>query len=88
MLRLTCPAAALAKHAVIIGPPGTTPGAWTFERDGRTVSVRVKGRVTASVNEGATAAAVAGLGVVSTGLWGWRAELASGALVRILEDWG
>jgi len=55
-----------------------------FEREGRTVSLRVKGRLTFTVNEGATAAAVAGLGIVSTGLWGCRAELASGTLVRIL----
>jgi len=46
-----------------------------------------KGRLTFTVNEGATAAAVAGLGIVSTGLWGCRAELASGALVRVLDDW-
>jgi len=79
--------AELTNHALIIGPPGTSSAGWTFEREGRTVSLRVKGRLTFTVNEGATAAAVAGLGIVSTGLWGCRAELASGALVRILEDW-
>lgn len=36
---------------------------------------------------GATAAAVAGLGIISTGLIGCRAELASSALVRVLPDW-
>ena len=35
----------------------------------------------------ATAAAVAGLGIVSTGLWNCRPELASGALVQVLADW-
>lgn len=29
----------------------------------------------------------AGLGVVSTGLWGCRAELVNGTLVRLLKDW-
>jgi len=77
----------LANHAAIIGPAGTGPDGWSFERDGRTVSVRVEGRVTATVNEGAIAAAVAGLGIVSTGSLGCAAELASGALVEILKDW-
>ena len=70
-----------------MGLVGATTGAWSFEHDGKTVSFRAEGRLTINLNEGATAAAVAGLGIVSTGLWGCRAELASGALVRILEDW-
>ena len=77
----------LAGHPIIMGPVGATTGAWSFERDGKTVSFRAEGRLTINLNEGATAAAVAGLGIISTGLWGCRAELASGALVRILEDW-
>jgi DNA-binding transcriptional LysR family regulator len=79
--------AELANHALIIGPPGLGSAGWAFERDGRTVSVRPKGRLTFTVNEAATAAAVAGLGIVSTALWACRAELASGTLVRILEGW-
>jgi hypothetical protein len=27
------------------------------------------------------------MGIISTGIWGCRAELESGALVRILADW-
>ena len=49
--------------------------------------MRVRGRLTASVNEGSIAAAVAGLGIASTGGLGCRAELASGTLVRVLADW-
>jgi DNA-binding transcriptional LysR family regulator len=30
---------------------------------------------------------VAGLGIVSTGIWGCRAELTTGALVRVLDGW-
>jgi DNA-binding transcriptional LysR family regulator len=37
--------------------------------------------------EGATAAAVAGLGVMFTGLWSCRAELAQGMLIRLLPAW-
>jgi DNA-binding transcriptional LysR family regulator len=77
----------LADHALILGPPGMTSGAWSFERDGRTVSVRIKPRLTSTVNEGATAAAIAGLGILSTGLWGCRAELTAGTLVPVLEAW-
>jgi DNA-binding transcriptional LysR family regulator len=79
--------AELAAHALIVGPIGATADGWTFEKDGRTLSMRAEGRVSASINEGAIAAAVAGLGIVSTSQWGCRAELASGALVRVLGDW-
>ena len=75
----------LARHAVIIGPGPS--GAWEFVKEGRRVSVRVEGRVRTAANEGATAAAVAGLGLTRTSLWGCRAELERGALVRVLEDW-
>jgi DNA-binding transcriptional LysR family regulator len=79
--------AELAEHAVIAGPTGSSAAGWTFHKDGRTLSVRVEGRVTVNANEGAVAAAVAGLGIVSTGHWGCRAELASGALLRVLSEW-
>jgi DNA-binding transcriptional LysR family regulator len=77
----------LANHEVIISPLGVGLGWWTFERDGRTTSVRVQGRLTTSVNQAAIAAAVAGLGILAIGLWNCRAELASGALVQVLPDW-
>src|SRR6202012_1066608 len=87
--RAGCPATPtdLPKHTVIIGPPGNSIDAWRFERNGKVVSVRVEGRLHASVNEGATAAAVAGLGILSTGLWGCRNELENGTLIQILKDW-
>jgi molybdate transport repressor ModE-like protein len=77
----------LTDHRIIVGPPGASAQGWSFERDGREVSIRVEGRITASSNEGATAAAVAGLGIASAGLMGCRAELASGALVEVLDNW-
>lgn len=77
----------LAGHSVIIGPTGAGSDAWSFWRGKRKVSVRVEGRHRISASEGATAAAVAGLGIISTALWGCRAELASGALVQVLADW-
>ena len=41
--------------------------------------------MTTSANDGAIAAAVAGLGIAATGVMGCRAELASGTLVRVLD---
>jgi DNA-binding transcriptional LysR family regulator len=77
----------LASHSIIVGPAGSGPAGWSFKRDGRAMSIRVEARVSAAVNEGATAAAVAGLGILSTGSLACTAELASGALVRVLADW-
>jgi DNA-binding transcriptional LysR family regulator len=79
--------AKLATHAVIIGPGGVNPDAWTFTKDRKTMSIRVEGRVTTAANEGAIAAAVAGLGITVTSVWGCRAELERGVLVRVLADW-
>jgi DNA-binding transcriptional LysR family regulator len=77
----------LADHAIIIGPAGAEADGWTFRRDKETVIARIEGRLAISANEGAIAAAVAGLGIVSTGYWGCLAELRSGALVPVLTDW-
>ncbi len=49
--------------------------------------VRVLGRLTTTQNEGAITAAVAGLGIVSTGKLGCGTELDHGALVSVLADW-
>jgi DNA-binding transcriptional LysR family regulator len=77
----------LSTHSVIIGPAGLGGDSWTFERDGRTVSPTLEGRLNVSQNEGAVVAASIGLGIASTALWGCRAELLSGTLVQVLADW-
>ena len=77
----------LADHAIILGPTGLDAGAWTLRRDNQVVIARIESRLTISANEGAIAAAVAGLGIVSTGRWGCLAEIKSGALVQVLPDW-
>jgi DNA-binding transcriptional LysR family regulator len=59
----------------------------SFKRDGRATSVPFGGRLTISSRQGAIAAAVAGLGIVSTGFLFCRPEIASGALVQVLADW-
>ncbi len=77
----------LPAHSVIVGPAGSGLAGWSFHRDGKTTSVRVQGNLIVNVNEAVTAAAVAGLGIASTGTWGCRRELDSGALVQVLPKW-
>jgi DNA-binding transcriptional LysR family regulator len=77
----------LAAHSAIVGPAGTTAGTWLFLKGGQSVSARINSRLNVSVNEAAVAAAVAGIGIVTTALWGCRAELASGSLIQVLPDW-
>lgn len=79
--------AELANHAVIIGPAANPEQHWSFVRDTRRLSVRVDGRLSIAVNEGAMAAAAAGLGIARTSLWGCRAELDDGRLRQVLADW-
>jgi DNA-binding transcriptional LysR family regulator len=76
----------LSDHGVILGP-GAVPRVLTFSKGDRRLSVKVEGRITCAVNEGATAVAVAGLGITVSSLWGIRAELERGELVRLLPDW-
>ena len=75
----------LNSHALLVGPMAADR--WTFEKNGRQVSLRPEGRVVVSANEGAVAAAVAGLGIASTGVIAAGKPLASRKLVRLLPDW-
>ncbi len=75
----------LPSHAMIVGP--ATLFGWTFQRAGRETSVHVEGRLVVNVNEAATTAAIAGLGIACVGTWGCRNEIASGQLVQVLPEW-
>ncbi|MDY0748927.1 LysR substrate-binding domain-containing protein [Paucibacter sp. R3-3] len=77
----------LAAHMAIVGPAGTSAAGWSFQKDGKSLSIRVDSRLAVSVNDGAVAAAVAGMGIVTTTLWGCSAELAGGQLIQLLPDW-
>ncbi len=77
----------LAAHTFIMGPSASGVREWTFEKGGRRVVFRGEGRLTISLNEGTTVAAVAGLGILTTGSWGCRAELSDGRLIPVLPDW-
>lgn len=77
----------LANHTVIIGPSARGHEAWTFRKGGQTVAVRLEGRFMIDSNEAVTAAAVADLGIASSGLLGFQNELKQGLLVQVLPAW-
>lgn len=89
LARAGCPTepSDLSQHTFVIGPSSAASLGRTLWKDGREESFRAEGRLVTSVNEGATAAAVAGLGILVVGLWGCRNEIADGRLVQVLEDW-
>jgi DNA-binding transcriptional LysR family regulator len=77
----------LSGHTFVMGPSSAASLGSTLRKDGCEATFRAEGSFMTSVNEGATAAAVAGLGILTVGLWGCRNEIADGRLVQILEDW-
>jgi len=77
----------LVRHRIVGGTASAVPAAWRFERDGDEVAVTLEPRFSTNDNEGAIAAAVAGLGVTSTSGWACRRELDAGLLVRLFVDW-
>ncbi len=77
----------LADHTNIVGPAGRVMEGWTFRRDGKARTVRVEGRFILNGSDAAAAAAVAGLGILSTGELSVMSELETGRLVRVLPDW-
>ncbi|MGB6310690.1 MAG: LysR family transcriptional regulator [Steroidobacteraceae bacterium] len=77
----------LANHATIVSPAGRVMEGWAFRRHGKASSVRVEGRFILNSTVAAVAAAVAGLGILSTGDLAVLHELETGRLVRVLPDW-
>lgn len=75
----------LAAHAIIVGPQGVRD--WTFRKGGTTASIRLEGRLSINVLEGAYLAAVEGMGIVLTTVPAFRREFKSGVLVRVLPEW-
>ena len=59
----------------------------SFRRGGHVESIRLTSRLTISINEVCIAAAVAGSGIVYTGILALRRELDDGSLVQVLPDW-
>jgi len=60
---------------------------WWFERQGRSIEVRVEGAVTLNDGDAILSAALDGLGIAYTFRDKVQDHLASGRLVSLLEDW-
>ena len=78
---------ALNRHRIVAGPASAVPTAWRFTRDQQEIAVDLDAHFSTTENEGAVAAATAGLGITSTSEWACRRELNDGTLVRLLPDW-
>ena len=78
--------AELPQHDCIGGPGAMGPEAWSFRREGSVTSVTVAPRVVVASSLGLVATAVQGMGITIVAHDMARAELASGALVRLLTD--
>ena len=77
----------LMRHRIVGGPASVVPTAWMFERDGETIAVDLQPHFSTNENEGAVAAAVAGLGITSTSRWACARALDEGTLVPLLTAW-
>ncbi|KGM32274.1 LysR family transcriptional regulator [Inquilinus limosus] len=79
----------LLSHQVVIHEPrgGSSGAAWTFRRGDAQVPLVVGGRLRISAAEGVRESVLAGLGLAIASEWMFGAELASGAVVSVLEDW-
>jgi DNA-binding transcriptional LysR family regulator len=77
----------LLSHRIVHGPGSAVETAWTFFKSGVSEAVAVQPNISFSDNEGAVAAASAGMGVTSIGYWVCRRELGEGKLVQVLGDW-
>lgn len=75
----------LAAHETIVYTQLTD--AWSFTRAGTEALVTVRGRVRVNAAEGLRAAVLADMGLTIGSDWMFEPELASGAVVRVLQDW-
>lgn len=75
----------LARHRTILSPSGAA--GWIFERDGQPIATDLEPQILVNDNEGAVAAAIAGLGICATAMLTIREEVRDGTLVELLADW-
>lgn len=78
---------ALNRHRIVGGPASAVPTAWRLTRGQHEIAVDLEAHFSTTENDGAVAAATAGLGITSTSEWACRRELTDGTLVRLLPDW-
>jgi DNA-binding transcriptional LysR family regulator len=78
---------ALSRHRIVGGPASAVPSGWRFTCGQEEIAVDLEAHFSTNENEGAVAAATAGLGITSTSEWACRRELTDGKLVRLLPGW-
>jgi DNA-binding transcriptional LysR family regulator len=78
---------ALADHDCLIYTLAAQPGVWQFQRHGTTLDIAVSGRYRASSSIALGMAATAGCGVALLPEFVARPDIATGRLIRILQDW-
>ena len=77
----------LAQHNCLRYSYRPQPEGWSFSRDGEEITVRVGGNLDANNGDALRAAARAGLGIVYLPDFIAAADIAGGALVRLLAGW-
>jgi DNA-binding transcriptional LysR family regulator len=77
----------IENHRIVGGPAGSKISSWQFERNGKKSSIDLNPMVSINDTEGALAAAIGGLGMISTTSWACKRELERGTLVQVLPEW-
>jgi DNA-binding transcriptional LysR family regulator len=77
----------LAQHSCLYLGEDERDRHWRFKKGGDELAVRVSGRYVANHSEVRLEGALQSLGIASLPEFTARASLASGALVRVLDDW-
>ncbi|WP_085631164.1 LysR family transcriptional regulator [Pseudomonas sp. R16(2017)] len=81
----TCPADLSQHQATVYNRSGGAT--WTFSKGSEEQTATLSGRLRVSAAEGLRAAVLAGQGLSVASWWMFEPELASGAVVEVLQDW-
>jgi DNA-binding transcriptional LysR family regulator len=79
--------AELATRQAVIYEQGGSGETWTFRRDAAETAIVLQGRFRVSAAEGVREGVLAGLGLAVASEWMFAAELASGTVRSLLDDW-
>ena len=77
----------LAGHEAVIHDQRGGGLAWTFQRDGAQIAVKLNGRLRVSAAEGLRAAVLANAGLAIVSEWMFAPEIADGTVKVVLKDW-
>ncbi|WP_321333322.1 LysR family transcriptional regulator [Breoghania sp.] len=77
----------LLQHDCIVDTNRRVPRRWAFVRDGQEITVNVDGKLRVNSARAAAGLAADGLGIANAPRFAVREQLASGGLVRLMEDY-